>query len=168
MRKTALACYVGIFIVLALVSCGYTQPPTGGRHKVPLPTGTPRQIVGAPAITPTLSGIPAFAKDDVMAYVTTHNMPFDDAPPSDITAVEVSFITSREVNALIDRQNTSIPDSYLLCFVRLTGRFVFAGPPTASGQATSLTYQHAYQVFDAKTGNLLMGGGLEEATIPVS
>jgi hypothetical protein len=161
MRKTLPAFYLGIFVVFTLMGCGNT-PPTGSppKLKLALPAGTPQQPVGVKAITPTSNGIPAFTKGDVIKYVKTHNMPFNVAPLSDITDVQVSFITSKEVNALLNRQNTHIPDNYLLCFVTLTGKFIFPGPPTVDGKTSSATYQHAFEIFDAKTGNLLMGGGL--------
>jgi hypothetical protein len=163
MRKTLLAFYLGIFVVFILVGCGNTPPTTYSgtpKLKLALPAGTPQQPVGVKAITPTSNDVPAFTKDDVIKYVKTHNIPFNVAPLSDITDVQVSFITSKEVNARLNRQNTHIPDNYLLCFVTLTGKFIFPGPPTVDGKTSSATYQRAFEVFDAKTGNLLMGGGL--------
>ncbi len=163
MRKTVLAFYLGIIVVFTLVGCAST-PTNGGtpKLKLALPAGTPQQPVGVKAITPTSDGIPAFTKEDVIKYVKTHNIPFNATPLSDITDVQVSFITSKEVNDLLNRQNTHIPDNYLLCFVTLTGKFIFPGPPTVDGKTLSATYQRAFEVFDAKTGNLLMGGGLGE------
>src|SRR5262249_22504921 len=155
MRKSMLAFCLGIFVIFALISCGSTSTNGGtSRLKLAPPATTPQQPVGVKAITPTSDRIPAFTKEDVIRYVRTHNMPFNDATLSDITDVQVSFITSKEVNALLDRQNTYIPDNYLLCYVTLTGKFVFSGPPTNDGKTPSATYQRAFEVFDAKTGNL--------------
>ncbi|HYU71548.1 MAG TPA: hypothetical protein VEL31_02615 [Ktedonobacteraceae bacterium] len=162
MCKTVLAFCLGVTVVIALAGCGaYKQP--SGKQQIALPTGTLQQPVGEPAITPTSRDIPAFTKEDVIKYIRTHDMLFSDTSPSAITGIEVTFITSKEVNKIINRQGTGIPDNYLLCFARLTGTFTFPGPPTIKGQPTSSTYEEAYEVFDAKTGNLLMGGALGEA-----
>jgi hypothetical protein len=161
MRKTVLAFCLGVLMVLTLVGCGSsTTSSTSG--KLLLPIATPEQPVGATAITPTTSGIPAFSKEDVITYVKTHNIPFNEALLSQHTVEQVSFIPSKEVNAILHRQNTRIPDSYLLCFVTFHGTFVFPGPPVppVKRKTSSITYQRAFEVFDAKTGNLLMGGGL--------
>jgi hypothetical protein len=166
MRKYMLVACLGLIAVLAFAGCGSTSTGNGGGNKLKyaLPTGTPLQPVGATAITPTSKDTPAFTKDDVIRYVKTHNIPFNIASLSDISSVQVSFITSKEVNDRLNRSNTNIPDNYLLCFVELTGKFEFPGPPDANGKPTLGVYQSAYEVFDAKTGNLLLGGGLGEAT----
>ncbi len=172
MRKTVLGLILvpilALIILVTLVRCdGYRPPPDGGQPplKLALPTGTVQQPVGEPAITPTLSGIPAFTKDDVIKYITIHNMLFSDTPGSSITVTnkDVNFITSKEVNTIISRQGLGIPDSYLLCFVTLTGKFTFPAPSTDDGKPVSVTYNNAYEVFDAQTGNLIMGGGLGRA-----
>jgi len=165
MRRTVLAFFLSVIIIIIsvviLVECGRTYgPPVHAKGQIALPRATPLQPVGESAITPTSNNIPAFTKDDVIQYVKTHDVLFSDTPPSAITAIDVSFITSQEVNKIINRQGTGIPDNYLLCFVRLTGTFIFSGPPTLSGKPTSSTFGQAFEVFDAKTGNLLMAGAL--------
>ena len=127
-----------------------------------LPTGTIQQPVGEAAIPPTSDKVPAFTKEDVIKYIKAHTMPFSDTPPSAIKGIDVSFITSREVNTLVNRQSVGIPDDYPLCLARLSGRFTFSGPPGTNKKSSSGTYGQAYEVFDARTGNLLMGGALGE------
>lgn len=157
MYKTALAFCMGVLMVLTLVGCGSSNQGKSGEF--PLPTARPRPV-GAPAITPTISGVPAFSKEDVIKYVNTHNIPFNAALLSSHSVEQIAFITSRQVNDLLHRQNTHIPDNYLLCFVTFDGTFIFSGPPGANGKTSTITYQRAFEVFDATTGNLLMGGGL--------
>ena len=157
MYKTVLAFCMGVLLLFTLVGCG--SPNQGKSGQIPLPTAAPRPV-GAPAVTPTLTGVPAFSKQDVIKYVNTHNIPFNIAALSSHSVGQVSFITSKQVNDFLHRQNTHIPDNYLLCFVTFYGAFIFSGPPVPKGKAATITYQSAFEVFDATTGNLLMGGGL--------
>jgi hypothetical protein len=154
MRKLVRVLCLNTLLAFALLACGQATSGT-----LILPTATPPQPTGSSAITPTLSGIPAFTPADVMKYVNTHNIPFNLAPLAQHSVYQITFLPSKQVNSIINRQNTHIPDSYLLCFVTFQGVFIFPGPPI-KGKPTTTTYQMAYEVFDAKTGNLLMGGGL--------
>jgi hypothetical protein len=173
MRKLVLALSVSLIMVIGimvLVECGGgngNPHPTSG--KIALPSPTLRQPAGEPAIKPTINGVPAFSKLDVINYITTHPMLFTNTPDSTIKVGEndIAFITSKEVNRFINRQNTGIPDNYLLCFALLTGPFTFSGPPTDKGQSSTGTYAQAYEVFDATTGNLLMGGALAQPSRPI-
>lgn len=170
MRRTLLALSLSIIIVIIaviiLVECGGRyQPPPKADGYIALPTATLHQPAGEPAITPTVKGVPAFTANDVIKYIQKHNMPFNDTPPGSITAINVQFITSKAVNKIIARQGSGIPDNYLLCFVTLTGTFTFPGPPESNGRSSSGTYRQAYEVFDATTGNLLMGGALGQPVV---
>src|SRR5947209_13412013 len=133
MYKTALAFCMGVLMVLTLTLVGCGSANQGKSGEFPLPTARPRPI-GAPAITPTISGVPAFSKEDVIRYVNAHNMPFNVAPLSSHSVKQVSFITSGQVNDRLHRQNTHIPDNYLLCFVTFDGTFIFSGPPVPNSK----------------------------------
>ena len=156
----------GIVIVVALmlgwitlVSVGYAQETQGGPRDQgirnvpqPLPPTTP---IGSPAITARTAGTPAFTVDDVKQYVATHALPM--TPSQDIKPVikRVEFLTSQAVSERLNGATTGFPADYLLCFVELQGPFTFSGPG-----GTKVTYKRGVLIFDAKTGNLVIGGGM--------
>ncbi|GHO90167.1 hypothetical protein KSF_002150 [Reticulibacter mediterranei] len=169
MRRAALLSLALILaLILIILLLGYNNYGQSPEHELPLPKGTVVQVVGEPAIKPTLNGVPAFTKHDVVLYIKSRPMLFTDAPGSSITITEadVTFMTSKQVNAIINRQGLGIPDNYPLCFAQLLGNFPFPGPSTDNGKPVTVTYRYAYEVFDAKTGNLLMGGGLNITPTP--
>jgi hypothetical protein len=156
----------GMIIAVALmlgcmtaVSVGDAQETRGGPpderiRNVPQPL-PPSAPVGSPAITARTGGTPAFTVDDVKQYVATHALPMaasGDAKPA-ITRVE--FVTSQTVSERLNGTTTGFPADYPLCFVELQGPFTFSGPG-----GTKVTYNRGVLIFDAKTGNLVIGGGM--------
>lgn len=115
--------------------------------------------MGAPAIQPHLASsspmVATFTTADASQYALVHGMPENPRSESSPVITRVMFATSAQVSAILNGENTGLPDNYLLCYVELTGTFAFAGP-----QGTVISYQKGFEVFDAHTGNLLMAGGL--------
>lgn len=111
---------------------------------------------GAPAIQPHLDTIPAFTEDDVRAYFATHSfMNIRISCEGSSVVKKVLFMTSTETSALLQGAYvSSLPDKQV-CYVELSGDFLFVGGPPPS-TVTRLDTVHA--VFDAETGNLLMQG----------
>jgi hypothetical protein len=76
-----------------------------------------------------------------------------------LKASEVKTRTKQDVAKLV-----GVPDTTMFCLVTALGNFsVAAGPPVPGQDPTAhqgLTFTHAYQLFDAETGNLVMMGGL--------
>jgi hypothetical protein len=62
---------------------------------------------------------------------------------------------SKQVTTLLNGASTGFPVDYLLCYVELSGTFTFSGPKGATA-----TYHRGIEIFEAHTGNFLMGGGL--------
>jgi hypothetical protein len=110
---------------------------------------------GSPAIERRFTGTPAFSLDDARNYVRTHRLPMQVASGTEPVIVRTEFLTSKEVSSLLNGEATGFPDDHMLCYVELRGNFGFAGPPGAW-----VTYNRAFQIFDARSGNLVMGGGL--------
>lgn len=75
-----------------------------------------------------------------------------------ITADQVKAETGRDVANLI-----GVPGSSLFCLVVVDGSFSMDGGPQVPGQAlgNAKIFQHAFQLFDAQTGNLVLMGGLD-------
>jgi hypothetical protein len=59
------------------------------------------------------------------------------------------------VSLLLQGEDAGFPDDALLCYVELHGDFTFLVP-----QSVVMRYHRGYEVFDARTGNLVMAGGL--------
>jgi hypothetical protein len=168
MRRTGITT-IGFSVLAALalvmLACGSSSTLVVGTQaqKITLPQGTPQQPVGAQAITPTQPGkSPAFTTDDVKAYLLKSPVPgnvLDD--PKAITILTIDFIASKEASARLNGEALGLPDSYLVCFVRLQGQFTFSGPynPQADNKPTSATFTTLVEIFDAQTGNLLLYGG---------
>ena len=67
-------------------------------------------------------------------------------------------MSSAAVGQRLNGASTGLPDDTPLCYVELTGDFTFSGPPGAEPH-----FARGFEVFDAKTGNLLLAGGLPGA-----
>jgi hypothetical protein len=120
----------------------------------------PHQLAtGRVAIKPSLSGTPAFRPEEARAYAESGRIPIGVA--HNVHATAVSFITSGEVSKRLDGASTGFPDDTALCFVEMQGEFTFSGP-----KGSAPRYERAFEVFDAKSGNLLMAGGLPKARTP--
>lgn len=133
---------------------------TGPAAPGPRPDGrVPMAPDGVPAIAPRPdaragagAGAPAFAEQDAAQYATGHRM-WRNLDGSRPTVVLVRFATSREISALL-HTTTGRPADVLLCYVELRGTFTFPG------LNHEVTYHRGFEVFAARTGNLLIAGGM--------
>lgn len=157
-RPTLVLMLGGLFALIIAVgmTTGTTSAAaTGGilaghGHPLTAPVGEPAII---PRFGPTHVG-PTFTASDASAYVVSHPMWRNLAPWMPPTVERVAFLTSKQVSALL-HVTTGLPASTLLCYVQMQGTFTFAG---AAG--TTVTYHTGFEVFNARTGNFLMAGGL--------
>jgi hypothetical protein len=117
-----------------------------------LPISAP---VGSRAITPRTAGTPAFSVEDAKQYVTSHPLPMQEGKGTKPTIIAAEFLDSKEVVHRLGGITTGFPDDYPLCYVELQGSFTFVGPP-----GSKATYNRGFAIFDAHTGNLVIGGGL--------
>jgi len=126
------------------------------RGTLPITGGPPR--LGIPAIQPPAGNgdqrASTFTVKDVEAYVATHQSLGRARVNGPVTVAKVEFLPTQKVN---ERLKTTISpaDGTLLCLVQLRGAFTAAAPPGANGRS----FPVAYQVFDARTGNLLVEAG---------
>jgi hypothetical protein len=124
-------------------------------------------VGGKKAALTTNSNGAKFTEADVRQFFTTHpewgliksSIPF--------TIEKVEFLTSREVSAKLGRNVTAIvgvTDTTLFCLVTGHGSFSMAGGPPTNAQSSQkgVTFQRAFQLFDAQTGNLVLMGGLDK------
>jgi hypothetical protein len=131
---------------------------------VQVPTGGGQRPTGAAAITPHLSGVPAFTTDDMASYVKSHPLPATLIGGGQPAITRNAFITTATLGQVLGT-SFGLPDATLVGYVELQGRFTF--PPFApDGKAP--TFTHAFVLFDAQSGNLLAYGGLQAQTPTVT
>ena len=158
----AAAIAIGVFALLAigwplLAERGSSSGATavGRQTSGAQPTTAPNlDPVGIAAIRPTAGpqgpSVPAFTADDARAYVAAHPIPQAQGRPYSVT--RVSFLSSGVVNTQLGVA-AGVDDSRLLCVVELHGTFTMPKFPAGPPGPTVSTY---YQLFDARTGNLLL------------
>jgi hypothetical protein len=159
MRKIRLSIIVGLVLVSLAVLSGCKkeekQPPPPIRNlPINLPPTAP---TGSPAIAVRGAGTPAFTAEDVKQYVATHPIPMGVRQDAKPVISDVEFLTSKQISDRLHGENTGFPDDYPLCYVELQGPVSFAGP-----SGTRVTYNRGILVFDAHSGNLVMGGGVPQ------
>ncbi len=171
---------VGLLMMLT-AGCALTAPSGGqGSTATAFPTfspppfqtpalRTPGPIVGTAAIKPHLSGVPAFTTQDMADYAKGH---LPGGSGSSFSIVRNEFLPSADVSGLLGVRLVSNAglsglrgggaalrsDGSILGFLEAHGSFGFPGGVPDSFQ----TYPYAFEVFDGKTGNLLMYGGLNQ------
>jgi hypothetical protein len=122
-----------------------------------LPQGTPKRPQGSTALTVNPGAAQPFTQQDVVSYFKTHNLPKNDSDISQFQVSALEFLTSQQVSQRLQGEPTGLEANDKIGFVTLTGQFVFTGPPGRSAR-----FNQAYAAFDARTGNLLMIGTLDE------
>ncbi|MGB8348150.1 MAG: hypothetical protein WCD86_24935 [Ktedonobacteraceae bacterium] len=125
-------------------------PPT---KAAPLPGGP-----GMPAIHPSLPAVsmPRFTVADVQAYLKTHR--FVGGPSikgTTVGIISIQFITSEQASVLMHGEETGLSPTATVCYVKLHGPFTLAAPG-ATGARQLPTVPYGVEIFDARTGNLLM------------
>jgi len=133
-------------------------PPPIGTPVTSLPSSAPQSPAGAPGISPRLSGTPAFTTADMAQYVTSHPIP-GAAGRGAPANIRNAFLPSEVVSGFLGHTPLLRPAGTLLGYVELRGGFTFPG-----ADAVPLTYPSAYEVFDARSGNLVAYGGLRGPT----
>jgi hypothetical protein len=117
----------------------------------------PSRPQGEPGIPRTGSGLPVFTASTVATYLDAHPLAGDRLA----VIVELAVMPTSQVEKLLGGDLIGTPESYPLCYVRLSGRFIFSNAP-----GTLATYTTGMLVFDGVTGNLLVYGGLPTPAAP--
>lgn len=113
---------------------------------------------GMPAIHPLLPEVstPRFTVADVQAYLKTHR--FVGGPPvkgTTVGIISIQFITSEQASVLMHGKGTGLSPTAEVCYVKLRGPFTPVAP-VAPGAKQLPTVPYGVEIFDARTGNLLM------------
>jgi len=112
---------------------------------------------------PTRPGqTPAFTKDELRQYLLSTPGAFGTNKPSAVKITRLDCDTNGgDIGAILQRINI-LPSSMLVCYVEFSGIVNYYGLPSQhSPRGTFLTFSTGFRVFDIKTGNLLLAGGLD-------
>lgn len=132
--------------------------PEEAKKALPLPKGPAKAPAGVAALSVRPGAAEPFGVEDVSAYVHSHRLFKNTGPTADIAVERLEFITAGAVRDRLSGATTGLPDNTRLAFATLRGTFVFAGPPP---KAKIATFDRAYALFSASSGNLLMFGTLD-------
>lgn len=120
------------------------------------------QPLGMHAITVLPSGgsgigsAPAVTVKDTIQWSQSHPMPYTLNPTAPYTVTGAACMSAEAASQRLHGESIGLPATAEVCVVDLRGTFVFPGP----GQPDSVIYTSGVEVFDAKTGNLILWGGV--------
>ena len=164
----------GILILVQWRHRAQAQSGPGNLNLPPLPKeriaypGVPeRQAQGVPAVHPTRPNeVPAFTPDDVRKFFTSTLGASGGRGKHKARIRRIDCnLTAGKVIPMLEGRNAHLPDDLPVCYVEVHGTFTYYGPASPrSPRGTSSTYHNAFLVFDARTGNIILSGGLERPT----
>jgi hypothetical protein len=154
--------------IMLLQACGSKKQATPARMAMPpspLPATYPalehQPVRGVAAVAVSRPGqLPAFAPEELGRFAETHPVPrlMMTGPPH-VTKLDCAQ-TAKTVGSLLRGKRTGLSDSTPVCYVELQGSFTVSGPRSAGkNRSVSTAFETAFEVFDSKTGNLLLSGG---------
>ena len=160
---------LGIFIANQFHPPGAQAQAPDSRLKLPpIPKGPvsypaipAQQPTGSPAIRPAGASL---SSDEVRQFLTSNSGPLRAKGVSNASISRVDCgQTAGKISPMLPGKNLGLPADMPLCYVELRGTFTVYTPPTPQApHGTTLTFHTAFQVFDAKTGNLMVTGALNQ------
>jgi hypothetical protein len=164
MRKTKIYLFVGALFVLLAVSLAFAQAGRSTAFKLvptPIADQTPvMPLMGSPAIHPSIADAgpdtPAFTITDVVQYSNANNINgiWGYASLVRPTINKIEFLTDAEVQERIPSYTPGLVAGTLRCYVQYNGAFFLIPAP----QAKPVPCPHAFEIFDAHTGNRIAYG----------
>lgn len=167
------ALVIGLGVFLAVEAPHYSAlaaspssnpaPPPIPKQPVTYPEIPVQQPTGAPGMRPTHPGqTPSYTKDELKQYLLSTPGAFGTNKPSAVKITRLDCDTNGgDIGAILGRVNM-LPSAMLVCYVEFQGTVTYSGLPSQhSPRGTFLTFSTGFRVFDAKTGNLLLAGGLD-------
>jgi hypothetical protein len=157
--------FVGAIIIYA--TSGSNQQTINGSSEAqssskPVPASTAVPASNVDAIMPHSNTVPAFTAEDVKRYFQTHTFPGGPTTQGQPIRVDtVQFLRAGDARSrFLQGENLGVPDTELVCYVVLDGPFTLTNvelpPGTKSAQVPVV--QKGVEVFDARTGNMLLWG----------
>lgn len=175
MNRQRLMVISSFFLIVAAIAVGIVAINQGNSISasaaLPIPTRiehhdryarTSSAIQGIPAISPRSSmskSIPTFTSTDVVAYISQAGFASGHlVKGAHLVIDKIAFITSKQASILLQGEFIGLPDNAIVCYVELTGPFLMDNMASLPPGAKIPTVQKGVEVFDAKTGNLLISG----------
>jgi hypothetical protein len=146
---------IGVILVALIMVAVATAAGTAYAAFHASPASAPLSGPGIPMIHPTRAGIPAFTVADVRQFFTAHPVKSASGAPAQIA--EIQFMPEEQASAIMRGEPVGLPAHALVCYVQFRGSFLTTGgygPP----QAKPAWFQLEEEVFDARTGNLMVYG----------
>jgi hypothetical protein len=116
---------------------------------------------GVTCVRPTKTGaIPAFSNQELSIFVLNHPVPLIEQlePRMKITTVDCTY-TAKRLAVVLPNKELGLPDDTPLCYVELQGKFSVRTPPSKEVRRLKpLIFSKSFEVFDARTGNLMLSG----------
>lgn len=124
-------------------------------------TNRPVHSLGIPAIQPRAvvqANGARFTSEDVRSYIAAHPMILEGAPGKPTpTVTSVRFMSAGQASAMMQGESIGLPDASPVCVVTVQGYFAPMWGPRGTSGATGDAVSTKMLVFDAQTGNLLIG-----------
>jgi hypothetical protein len=158
-----LGVHVPRYSALAATATSNPAPPAIPKEPVTYPEIPVQQPVGAPGMHPTHPGqTPSYSKDELRQYLLSTPGAFGTNKPAAVKITRLDCDTNGgDIGAILGRVNM-LPSGMLVCYVEFQGTINYYGLPSQhSPRGTFLTFNTGFRVFDIKTGNLLLAGGLD-------
>lgn len=155
--------WTGLVLVLALCSVSlvvivttpHRQATAASIQTTPQTNGT--RSLGLPAIRPSLSANSTIriTTADVEAYINTHQFAGGlVVKGATFSIVSIQFMTSTQASALMKGEETGLAATAPICYVKLHGPFTQVASVPPGVKLPTVAY--GIEIFDARTGNLLM------------
>ena len=146
---------------------GNSTPPAIPKEPVTYPEMPVQRLTGTPAMHPTHPDqTPAFTADELKQYLMSTPGAFGTEKASAVKIMRIDCnMKGGDVGGVLQRVETGLSNDMSVCYVEYSGTFTYYGLPSKrSARGTMLTFNTGFQVFDAKTGNLMLTGGLGQPT----
>jgi hypothetical protein len=173
-RVIAFAALAAALVLAAqLVSCSSKKklatsaklPPLSARETNQTFAAEIQEPRGVASVRPTKpSAVPALESEAVSNFALSHPAPMIEqlGPPPTVTTSDCSY-TAKRLSAVLRNKVTGLPDDTPLCYVELQGRFAVRTPPSKQNRKPKpLQFTKSFQVYDARTGNLVLSGGFTQ------
>lgn len=126
------------------------------------PPGPALEPRGIAAVRPTRAGETiGFTQDDLLNFVQSHPIPKITKTGTDFKVSRLDCAqTAKSVAGILRGKTVGLPDATPVCYVEMKRDFAITTPPSKRNfKRQTLTFNTSFEVFDSRTGNLILSGG---------
>jgi hypothetical protein len=122
-------------------------------------SGQSESVHGARAVQPTLSNRgPVIREEDVINFALRYPIPKTTRLGGARVARTDCGMTTANLPTILISSVRFLGSDRNICYVELDGSFFLSVPPSPERKRSTLSYAKAFEIFDAKSGNLLLSG----------